>query len=157
GWDSRDRVIWRAGFDQGLPANAPYGLPQMGDAGLVAMTQYDFDYLGRLKASGQWQLESGTVAWTSIARDDAHRTTSITRDGAVRTIRYDAVDRRVSGVLPNQATITFGYAGNDVHRAVTTAGGVDETIESYDGLGLLSRVASASGKERMFEQHDLDG
>jgi len=167
GYDVRDQVIWTAVYDRALPAHAPYSLPQMGDRGLVAMTQFDYDYLGRQRVIGRWHIEDGTIAMTNIDRDDANRTIAVTEENRKTITTLDGVGRPLVVLLPNGATTSYQYFGNVVSKSVTTTAGVVTTVESYDGLGLLSQMTWDSDevprgqvpihKQLFFENHDIDG
>jgi RHS repeat-associated protein len=172
GYDSRNRVIWEASYDENAPGD--YSKPQALTPALHAMTEYSYDYLDRVIELARWRFSGnppqpdpkGLIAKTTLSyQDDAGKVTIADTEGSKTENHYDAAGRvtqRTLGIGSDEvAVIDFAYAPGDKRATVTypapTPAGKIIRNQSFDALGLISQVTDEKETVLFSESHDEDG
>ncbi|MFH0902376.1 MAG: DUF6531 domain-containing protein, partial [Pseudomonadota bacterium] len=159
GYDALGNLTWKAAYGA-AGQTVPYRRPQLGDPGLEAAAEYEYDAAGRLVKEDQWHFVAATGqpvgdghVTTTYAYGTGGRTVTVTDDlGQVTTLELDGAGRRTAVVLPTGDRITTRYldGGQTIltsQPAPTpsgvlsqvvrlTAWGAPDTLETEDGLVL---------------------
>ena len=159
GYDSRGRIIWTAELDRAhaLPA-VPYQKPTMQTAGLLAMSEYEYDLSGRSTAQRRWVLETGEILSTTWTYDDATRAVTVTDRGIGTTSRFDGRGRLVSRTFSDGSTLGVAhFLGSDVVTRATNQNTTLTRTLQYDTRGHLTGVLDESNTVLFSASYDDDG
>ncbi|MFH0900128.1 MAG: DUF6531 domain-containing protein, partial [Pseudomonadota bacterium] len=159
GYDALGNVVWKAAYGAAGQA-VPYRRPLLGDTGLEAAVEYEYDAAGRLVKEDQWHFVAVTGqpvgdghVTTSYSYSPGGRTVTVTDDlGRATIFEADGAGRRTAVVLPTGDSFTTSYldGGQTIltsQPAPTPSGvlsqvmrltvwGAPDTLETEDGLVL---------------------
>jgi hypothetical protein len=94
GYDRLNRVLWSAVYeDTHDPSVSVYRLPQFGDSGLVTMTEYAYDNIGRVTQVSRWHLEDQTKRIRTTVYDDSTRTVTVIEGDRTSSVQLDGAGR----------------------------------------------------------------
>jgi RHS repeat-associated protein len=172
GYDGAGRLIWQASVTAATQIQ-PGQKPTTTTPGLLEMTEYSYDILGRTISSVKWLVQEQEWANSSIIYDDKNRQVTQTdqvvpwsgnsSDPGRTTIRtFDGLGRVVQETLPKPYTATTGIMHSvsaGIHQAVVTQqtnqGTLTRTFVS-DTRGNLHNVLDENNNVLSSESHDDD-